>query len=467
MSNIQYAVCHLQRGSGSDSGMSCHIERKDVKGKTYVPENADAKRTLLNRELIKFPQGVANRTEAIQYRIDHADLHRKVGKNQTKAIRIILTGTHEQMMKLQREGKLDQWIKANLSWLKDTFGEENLVSCVLHMDEKTPHLHATIVPIVATERKRKEREGDKKYATKSGPRLSADDVMARGKLFQYQNTYAVAMEPFGLQRGVVGSTARHKTNGQYYREQMLKYEDDIERLQAEVEKAREGRSKILSFFGTGELAEAKKKLSDKDKQIEKLQQRIAQLEQELLQLKEQHKAELTKYRNGYMAEIDKAIKRAEVAERKIIAHEATIEKQKQRIDTLNRKANPHRYRLSSGATLTGIRMSPRHSNIPSLRIQTKVGNETFEDAKYFEWYNPVIQKYLNGELTEYELVNEVFEPFEQVSQVQAQLLGATFEMLSGGPAQTHVGTGGGGSSSDMPWGEKKNDNNLTTPRRKR
>ena len=106
MSNIQYAVCHLQRGSGSDSGMSCHIERKDAKGKTYVPDNADAKRTLLNRELIKFPQGVANRTGAIQYRIDHAGLHRKVGKNQTKAIRIILTGTHEQMMKLQREGKL-------------------------------------------------------------------------------------------------------------------------------------------------------------------------------------------------------------------------------------------------------------------------------------------------------------------------------------------------------------------------
>ena len=51
-------------------------------------------------------------------------------------------------------------------------------------------------------------------------------------------------------------------------------------------------------------------------------------------------------------------------------------------------------------------------------------------------------------------------PFEQVSQVQVQLLGAIFEMLSGGPAQTHVGTVGGGSSSDMPWGERKNDNNT-------
>ena len=191
-----------------------------------------------------------------------------------------------------------------------------------------------------------------------------------------------------------------------------------ERLQAEVEKAREGRSKILSFFGTGELAEAKKQLSDKDKQIEKLQQRITLLEQKYLQLKEQHKVELVKYRNGYMAEIDKAIKRAEVAERKNIAHEATIEKQKQRIDALDRKANPHRYRLSSGATLTGIRISPRHSNIPNIHIRTQVENE-------------------------------IFEPFEQVSQLQAQLLGATFEMLSGGPAQTYVGTSAGGSSSDM------------------
>ena len=167
-----------------------------------------------------------------------------------------------------------------------------------------------------------------------------------------------------------------------------------------------------------------------------------------------------------MAEIDMAIKRAEVAERKNIAHEATIKKQKQRIDTLDKKANPHRYRLSSGATLTGIHMSPRHSNIPSLRIHTQVENETFEDAKYFEWYNPVIQKSLNDEFTDYELVNEIFEPFEQVSQFQAQLLGATFVMLSVGPAQTHVGTGGGGLSSDMPQGEN-NNNNMTTFRRKR
>ena len=203
MSNTQYAVCHLQRGSGNDSGMSCHIERKDAKGKIYVPVNANADRTCLNRELVRFPEEVSNRTEAIQHRIDTAGLRRKVGKNQTKAIRIILTGTHEQMMKIANDGRLNSWIDAKSQMAKGHFGEENLVSCVLHMDEKTPHLHATVVPIVTGERIRRKREGEKKYETKSGPRLSADDVMRRTKLHEYQNSYAAAMKSFGLQRGIV------------------------------------------------------------------------------------------------------------------------------------------------------------------------------------------------------------------------------------------------------------------------
>ena len=218
MSNTQYAVCHLQRGSGNDSGMSCHIERKDAKGKKYVPNNADAGRTPLNRELVRFPDGVSNRTEAVQHRIDTAGLRRKVGKNQTKAIRIILTGTHELMMKIANDGRLDNWIDANLKWLRDTFGDKNLVSCVLHMDEKTPHLHATVVPIVTGERVRRKR---------------------RTKLHEYQNSYAAAMKPLGLQRGIVGSTAKHQVNSEYYKQQVIRYEEDIAKLQADVEKAQE------------------------------------------------------------------------------------------------------------------------------------------------------------------------------------------------------------------------------------
>ena len=453
MSNTQYAVCHLQRGSGNDSGMSCHIERKDANGKKYIPVNADANRTQLNRELIAFPAGVKNRTDAIQFRIIHTGLHRKVGKNQCKAIRIILTGTHEQMMKIQDSGRLDKWTDANLKWLRETFGEDNLVSCVLHMDEKTPHLHATVVPIVTGERIRRKREGEKKYETKSGPRLSADDVMRRTKLHEYQNSYAKAMKPFGLQRGIVGSTAKHQANSEYYKQQMNRYEEDIAKLQADIEQAKEGRSTVLSWFGKGDLAKAKKELANKDEQIAKLKNQIKILMAEKSQLQEKHKADIEQLRNGYQKEIDKAIHRAETAERQSKEKDSVINRQNQRIDQLDRKANPQRYRLSSGAELVRINV-PNYRN-PSLHIWTRVGNEVFEDTKFQIDYN-VAQAHFNRQITDEEFVNTIFEPQEQVNEIQANLLGVAFELAIGGPAQVHVGTGGGGSSPELPWGEQKN-----------
>ena len=464
MSNTQYAVCHLQRGSGNDSGMSCHIERKDANGKKYIPVNADANRTQLNRELIAFPAGVKNRTDAIQFRIIHAGLHRKVGKNQCKAIRIILTGTHDQMMRIQDSGRLDKWIDANLKWLRETFGSENLVSCVLHMDEKTPHLHATVVPIVTTERLRKKREGEKKYETKSGPRLSADDVMRRSKLHEYQNSYAAAMKPFGLQRGIVGSTARHQANSEYYKQQVSRYEEDIARLQADIEKAQEGKSTILSWFGKGDLAKAKKELAEKDELIAKLKDRIRTLKAEKAQLQERHKSEMERLRNGYQKEIDKVISRAEVAERQSKEKDSVINRQNQRIDQLDRKANPHRYQLSSGAELV-------HYNIPNMRnpsihIWTRVGNEEYDTRTYIEYFSDIWERFSKDEATVYELINEVFEPQEQVNEAQANLLGAAFELVAGGQAQVHVGTGSGGSSSELPWNDKdKYSNKQTTTRR--
>ena len=441
MSNTQYAVCHLQRGSGNDSGMSCHIERKDAKGKKYVPANADAGRTHLNRELVRFPDGVSNRTEAIQHRIDTAGLRRKVGKNQTKAIRVILTGTHEQMMKIANGSRLDSWIDANLKWLKDTFGEENLVSCVLHMDEKTPHLHATVVPIVTGERVRRKREGEKKY----------------------QNSYAAAMKPFGLQRGIVGSTAKHQANSEYYRQQVIRYEEDIAKLQADVEKAQEGRNTILSWFGKGDLAKAKKELADKDEEIAGLNKRLKELLAEKARLQELHKSEIGKLRNGYQKEIEAAIRRAETAEQQSKEKDAVIDRQRKRIAQLDRNANPQRYSLSSGAELVRINVSNYRN--PSLHIWTKVGEELFEDTKFQIDYD-VAQKHFNGQITDEEFVNAVFEPQEQVSGKQAELLGAAFTLAAGGPAEVHVGTGGGGSSSELPWRDKdKYSKKQTTTRR--
>ena len=331
--------------------------------------------------------------------------------------------------------------------------QKPVISCVLHMDEKTPHLHATIVPIVTGERIRRKREGERKYETKSGPRLSADDVMRRTKLHEYQNSYAAAMKPFGLQRGIVGSTAKHQANSEYYRQQVIQYEEDIAKLQADVEKAQEGRSTILAWFGKGDLAKAKKELADKDGQIAELNRQIKALQAEKIRLREQHKSEIRKLRNGYQVEIDKAIRRAETAERQSEEKDAVIDRQRKLIDRLDRMANPQRYSLSSGAELVRINVSNYRN--PSLHIWTRVGEELYEDTKFQIDYD-VAKRHFNGHITDEEFVNAVFEPQEQVNGKQAELLGAAFTLAAGGPADVHVGTGGGGPSSDLPWREQKN-----------
>ena len=248
-----YAVLHLDKAKGADSGMSAHIER------TIHPKNADPTRTHLNRELIEFPEGVTSRTQAIQHRLDTAGLKRKIGKNQIQAIRILLTGTHEDMVQIEKEGRLDEWCQDNIDWLQKTYGIDNVVSVVLHMDESTPHLHATVIPIVETERKRKKKEEEVKrtYRKKApAPRLSADDVMSRAKLKNYQNTYAAAMQKYGLQRGIDGSEAQHISTHEYYRSLMLQgksLQEDVEALLKQKEQEEKELAKVKSEKKTEEL----------------------------------------------------------------------------------------------------------------------------------------------------------------------------------------------------------------------
>lgn len=155
-----YAVLHMEKAPASNSGMSAHIER------TVAPKNADAERTHLNQEMITFPDGVQNRTQAIQRRLDTAGLGRKIGKNQVRAVRIMLTGSSDDMKRIEQSGQLDNWCRDNLDWLRKTYGSENIVSAVFHLDETTPHIHATMIPIVTGERRKKKSEeqatGEKK-----------------------------------------------------------------------------------------------------------------------------------------------------------------------------------------------------------------------------------------------------------------------------------------------------------------
>ena len=231
-----FVVLHMEKAHGSDRGTTAHIER------FIIPKNADPARTHLNRKLIEYPEGVKDRSAAIQRRLEEAGLTRKIGSNQVRAIRINVSATPEDMERIERDGRLDEWCADNLKFFADTFGKENIVAAHLHRDEKTPHMHVTLVPIVKGERKRRKREEQAKKRYRKKPadtvRLCADDLMTRLKLKSYQDSYAAAMAKYGLQRGIDGSEARHVSTQQYYRD-LKKLSDGLKTEVADLQQRKE------------------------------------------------------------------------------------------------------------------------------------------------------------------------------------------------------------------------------------
>lgn len=307
---MSYTVLHLEKAKGNDSGMSAHIER------TTHPENADISRTHLNKELISYPKGIENRTSAIQYRLGNANLKRKIGSNQVRAIRVMLSGTHETMKQIEKNSQLNNWCNDNLTWLKETFGEENLVSAVLHMDEKTPHIHATVVPIVSGERRKAKKENINSYKKKNqnDNRLCADDVMARNKLKHYQNTYAEKMEKYGLRRGIEGSEAKHISTAEYYRNlhlqnQQLEQEKNIKQAELKSIEKNISSKRIVENFANAITGSKTKKLEQENEQIKK----------EMVSFKNQKNREQTKLQES-VSKLERNIESQEKAFNKLLQY---------------------------------------------------------------------------------------------------------------------------------------------------
>lgn len=372
---MSYAVLHIMKASGSCTAIARHIER------STQPDNAHVELRYLNRDdFIKYPDGVDGLGEAIQHRLDHAGLTRKIGKNQVLALNVLLSSDGDALRRLVDESRLDDWAESSVRWAKETFGEENVVGAHLHMDEQTPHLHVTVVPIVTTERKKKasEAKAKKRYRTKSkdGLRLSANDIMTRENLIRFQDTYAEAMERFGLERGIRGSEARHVDQHEYYRQCQIRKKDleqdvaglsaekkqldtenrSLEKRKAELERGNRWMDKTFAetkaanaemsrqnselekrktelFKENSSLAATNTTLSDEKIQLETEKKKVAS---EIADI-EADKSKLIEERSAYAKETEAAKKEKETALQE--AAEAKAKRDANRKDVLSNLAN--------------------------------------------------------------------------------------------------------------------------------
>lgn len=195
---MAYAVLHLEKGKSVSGAIGTHIDR--VEGKEFSYRHADKSRLHLNKsyKCTNYDLPLQN---AIKNHIKkNYNGQRAVRKDAVTFVTYVLSGSHEQMKQIAKdEANLDAWIQKNYNFMAQEYGKENIVRFVLHMDERTPHIHAVIVPFT------------------EDYRLSAKEVIGNKKdLEGLQDRYAEAMNEFGLKRGERRTGITHEDAKEYY-----------------------------------------------------------------------------------------------------------------------------------------------------------------------------------------------------------------------------------------------------------
>ncbi|MBD2769683.1 plasmid recombination protein [Hymenobacter sp. BT664] len=169
--------------------------------------NADPARTWLNQEYVN--QEHLPYLQMANERLAELDLVPR-RRDAVRLVELVLTASADGFARaadgLVPDMRDSAWVKDNLKFVREQFGEKNVVGAMLHQDEITPHLHVLVVPL-----------------TPDG-RLSCRDVFSPARLHQLQTDYAKAMAPHGLERGIKYSTANHEDVRRYHGAQLMSKE---------------------------------------------------------------------------------------------------------------------------------------------------------------------------------------------------------------------------------------------------
>lgn len=282
--------------------ITAHIERQKTvtheDGTTesvrFVPNSVrDESRMSLNKVLIG---GDTPRSELVNARIQECGV--KVRADQVRAHLVVMTGTHEDMSALEEDGRLDEWCNDAIALAQRMYGKENVVQAVLHMDEKTPHIHFTCVPLLQGVTKHKKsqetaKKGGRKAKSATEWRLCSKEVFCPQNARMWQTWAGETMKKYGLDRGeVVENPQQGKTTSEWIEQEL----EHIQSVQTEVKVAEQKRDFIYEERDKAlvELNEERKETANLRKERYSLEKEKNDLQKRITEQLEQDKNELDK-----------------------------------------------------------------------------------------------------------------------------------------------------------------------------
>ena len=159
MSKPQFAILRFAKYKGPEiSNIEAHNER--TKEKYASNPDVDTSRSHLNFHLI---------TPERKYRAEAEKQIAEAGcRTRSDSVRVVeaLVTASPEFFKGKKKGEIKAYFTEALDFIREHQDPKTIISAVVHMDEKTPHMHLSFVPLTADGRlSAKEIVGNKKKLT--------------------------------------------------------------------------------------------------------------------------------------------------------------------------------------------------------------------------------------------------------------------------------------------------------------
>ena len=217
---MSFLVLHMDKfKKEAVRGIQSHNERER---ESHTNPDIDYERSAGNYDLHEHAAG--NYAEAIQNRIDDLLLVKAVRKDAVHMCGLIVSSDKEFFNNLSPE-ETRRFFDESKAFLTDFVGKENIISAMVHMDEKTPHMHFLHVPV-----------------TEDG-RLNANKIYTRESLKKLQTELPQYLKSrgFELQRGIEqepGAAKKHLDTREFKQQQnaLANLEQETKAVSAELER---------------------------------------------------------------------------------------------------------------------------------------------------------------------------------------------------------------------------------------
>lgn len=156
-----------------------------------------------------------------------------VRKDAVVMCQALITSDSTFFQKLSQEQQRE-FFKQSLNFIRSRYGEENILSATVHMDERTPHMHVNFTPIC-------------------NGKLSAFKIFTRQELRDlHTDFYNSVGKIWDLERGESGENKKfHLSVADYKRETLRSVKAELEKTKEELEQTKKeldtAKSELLNF----------------------------------------------------------------------------------------------------------------------------------------------------------------------------------------------------------------------------